>query len=203
VETTLRTASQSWHSSCPVSGVTMFFQSLFFLPLAADAAAVVLSARGHDLFWLYPLLAAPGSLVGGAVTFWIGQKIGEKSLENWVSQRRLERIRQTIKNKGAIVLAVPSILPPPFPLTPLILGCGAFGVNRTRFLVAFASMRLVRYGTLSVLGWFYGRRIFDLMGAESFKSLLIVFTTVALIGTIYAGYRVVKNARELLVKNTG
>jgi membrane protein YqaA with SNARE-associated domain len=182
---------------------------LFFLPLAVDAAVVILSARSHDLFWVYPLLAAPGSLVGGAVTFWVGQRIGEKSLENWVSKRRLERVRQTIKNRGAVALAIPAILPPPFPLTPIILGCGALGVNRTRFLVTFAGMRLVRYGILSVLGWLYGRRILAVLGSESFKGLVILFTAVAVIGTAYTAYRVIKNTRgrrgqsscELAVKN--
>lgn len=168
---------------------------LFFLPLAVDAAVVILSARHHDLFWVFPLLAAPGSVAGGAITFWIGQRIGEKSLENWVSKRRLERIRQTVKNKGAIALATPAILPPPFPLTPLILGCGALGVNRSRFLVTFAGMRLVRYGILSVLGWIYGRRILIILGSESFRGLMIVFTAVFLIGTAYTGYRVIKSTR--------
>jgi membrane protein YqaA with SNARE-associated domain len=176
--------------------MTALDSSMFFLlPLAVDAAVVILSAGNHDLFWVYPLLAVPGSLVGGAVTFWIGQRIGEKSLENWVSKRGLERVRQTIRNRGAIALAIPAILPPPFPLTPLILGCGALGVNRTRFLVTFAGMRLIRYGMLSVLAWVYGRRILAILGSGSFKGLMIVFIAAALLGIAYTAYRVIKNTR--------
>jgi len=168
---------------------------LFFLPMAVDAAVVILSARHHHLLWAYPLLATLGSLVGGAITFWIGERIGEKSLEHWVPTRKLERIRHTIKNKGAVALALPAILPPPFPLTPLILGCGALCVNRTRFLVTFAGMRLVRYGILSTLGWLYGRRILVVLESDAFRGVILAFTVIALIGTAYTGYRVIKNAR--------
>jgi membrane protein YqaA with SNARE-associated domain len=168
---------------------------LFFLPVAVDAAVVILSARHHDLFWAYPLLATIGSLVGGAVTFWVGERIGEKSLENWVPARKLERIRKTIRNKGAVALAVPAILPPPFPLTPLILGCGALCVNRTRFLVTFAGMRLIRYGILATLGWLYGRRILLVLESGAFKGVVVFLTVLALIGTVYTSYRVITNAR--------
>ena len=47
---------------------------LFFLPFGVDAVVIYLAARDRDLFWIYPLLATAGSLVGAALTYWIGRE---------------------------------------------------------------------------------------------------------------------------------
>ena len=56
-----------------------FLDATFFftLPLWIDAVIVVLAARRGLFFWLTPLLATGGSLLGAALTYWTGQKIGE------------------------------------------------------------------------------------------------------------------------------
>ena len=168
---------------------------LFFLPIAVDAAVVILSALHHDTFWAFPLLATVGSLIGASVTFWIGCKIGENSLEHWVSKRRLERVRCKIKNKGAVALAVPALMPPPFPLTPFILACGAFSVSKPRFFVMFGLMRIVRFGVVSILGWIYGRRILTVLESNIFKGIMAVLIVAALVGTAYSTYRVIASTR--------
>src|SRR3954471_10185817 len=111
---------------------------LFFLPLGIDTVVIYLAARNRDLFWVYPLLATTGSLAGAAVTFWIGVKGGEHGLERLVSGKRLERMRCKVRDSGAIALAVPALMPPPFPLTPFILTCGALAGNRWGVFVRFA-----------------------------------------------------------------
>ena len=55
---------------------------IFFLPLGIDFVVIILSARKPELFWLYALLATAGALVGAAVTYWIGRKIGEHAVRS-------------------------------------------------------------------------------------------------------------------------
>src|SRR5262245_62050932 len=85
---------------------TLDSSMLFFLPVAVDAAVIILSARYSEMFWVFPILATTGSVVGASITFWTGRKIGENSLEIWVPKARLQRIRSKLKDKGAIALAV-------------------------------------------------------------------------------------------------
>src|SRR6187401_1212474 len=85
---------------------------LFFLPFGIDAVVIYLSARNHDLFWLYALLAAAGSLTGAAVAFLSGEEAGGHGLERLVSAKRLERMRCKVRDSGAIAMAVPALLPP-------------------------------------------------------------------------------------------
>jgi len=156
---------------------------LFFLPFGIDAVVIYLSARNHDLFWLYALLAAAGSLTGAAVTFWIGEKAGEHGLERLVSAKRLERMRCKVRDSGAIAMAVPALLPPPFPLTPFILTCGALAMNRWRFFMTFGAMRLLRFGAEATLARVYGRGILRVLQSDGFQLVITGFVVLAVIGT--------------------
>ena len=49
----------------------------FFVPFGTDAVVIYLCARNRSLFWLYPLLTAAGSVVGAAVAYALGVKIGD------------------------------------------------------------------------------------------------------------------------------
>jgi len=129
---------------------------LVFLPFGIDTLVIYLAARNEGLFWLYPVLATAGSLAGATLTFWIGRKVGAAGLERLVPKRRLERIRNRVKGGGAVALAVPALLPPPFPLTPFILACGALDVDRRRFFVTFGTVRIARFGLERVVS---GRRL--------------------------------------------
>jgi membrane protein YqaA with SNARE-associated domain len=175
---------------------------LFFLPAAVDTAVVILSARYNEMFWIFPLLAATGSVIGASVTFWIGCKIGESSLEYWVSKKRLERVRSKIKSKGAIALAIPALMPPPFPLTPFILACGALSVSTKRFFVTLGLMRLLRFGIVSVLGWVYGRRILGVLESDIFEGIIAFLILIALAGTAYTAYRVIVTTRTYRSKRS-
>jgi membrane protein YqaA with SNARE-associated domain len=157
---------------------------LFFLPFGIDALVIYLAARNKDLFWMYPLLATAGSLAGAAVTFWIGKKAGEVGLERLVSRKRLERMRGKVKDSGAIAMAVPAMLPPPFPLTPFILTCGALKVDWWRFFLTFGAVRLVRFGAEAVLAVVYGRRVLRILQSDAFQMVVGGFVIVALVGTV-------------------
>lgn len=160
---------------------------LFFLPFGVDALVIFLAARDEKLFWLYPLLATAGSLAGAAVTFWVGQKAGEVGIERLVRPSRLQRLRCKVEEKGAIAMAVPALLPPPFPLTPFILTCGALQVNRTRFFVMFGAMRLMRFGAEAALARVYGRGVLTVLRSEAFQTAVTAFVVVAVLGTIASG----------------
>jgi membrane protein YqaA with SNARE-associated domain len=168
---------------------------VFFMPFGVDALVIYLAARDEHLFWLYPILAAAGSLVGAAITFWIGHKAGDVGLTRLVSKRRLERLRCQVRDKGAMALAVPAIMPPPFPLTPLVLTCGALKVDARRFFTTFAAMRLVRFGVGAVLARIYGRGILRVLESDTFRGVVIGFIVLAVVGTIVSGFLVWRNTQ--------
>jgi membrane protein YqaA with SNARE-associated domain len=157
---------------------------LFFLPFGIDALVIYLAASNETLFWAYPLLATAGSLTGAALTFWIGKKGGEAGLHRFLPERRIERIQHRVRNRGAIAMAVPAILPPPFPFTPFILTCGALEVDRWRFFGTLATVRLLRFGTEALFARTYGSGILRVLQSDTFRMIVFGFVLVAVVGTI-------------------
>jgi len=168
---------------------------LFFMPAAVDTAVVVMSARYRNWFWLYPILAMSGSLAGAAFTFALGRKVGEPGLKRWISERRLKKIRTKIETRGVVAMGMAAVLPPPFPLTPFVLASGALGLNRRKFFLTLAAMRLVRFGTESLLALAYGRRILTWLNSDSFQYALAGLIVLALVGSTVTLFEVVRNVK--------
>ena len=168
---------------------------VFFLPFGVDALVIYLAARNGMWFWLYPLLATAGSVTGTAVTFWVGQKIGEIGLERIVPERQLARLRNRLQKRGAVAMAFAAILPPPFPLTPFVLTCGALEVDRWIFFGTFAAVRLLRFGSEAALARVYGRGVLRLIESQGFQHVIEGFIVIALIGTLVSAVMLWRQTR--------
>jgi membrane protein YqaA with SNARE-associated domain len=151
----------------------------FTLPLGIDAVVVIMAARSGAYFFLTPILATIGSLVGAAVTYWTGMKIGEAGLEHFCSPKRLERIRTRL-NGSAVTLAVLDLVPPPFPFSVFVLGAGAVKADRRKFFGTLAVVRLLRFGTEAVLGLRYGRYALRWIESETVERIVAVLVVLAI-----------------------
>jgi membrane protein YqaA with SNARE-associated domain len=171
--------------------------TLFFsLPFGIDAAVVLLSARLHAAAWIVPLLATAGSIVGAWLTFWMGQQIGEKGLDRFVDERRLDKVRDKIRKSGAFTLAVLDFIPPPFPFTAFVLAAGALEVRRATFFVTLAVVRIVRFGAETALAVHYGSSILGWMNSDLFHDVVFVFTVLALLLTVLSAVKLVRSTRD-------
>lgn len=168
---------------------------VFFMPFGVDALVIYLAARDENFFWIYPLLATAGSLAGAAMTFWVGHKAGEMGLDRLVPTRRLERLRCRVRESGALALAVPAVFPPPFPLTPLVLTCGALNVNPRLFFSMFAAMRLLRFSVGALLARVYGRGILRVFQSDTFQMVAVAFVAVAILGTLVSAVILWRNTQ--------
>ena len=171
---------------------------VFYLPMAVEGAVVILTARHRDLAWLFPILAAMGSTAGAVVTFIIGRKIGEEGLNRWIPDKGLRAIQQKLKEKGALPLATTALLPPPFPLSPILLACGALKVKASSFLIAFGVARLIRFSIVGVFAWLYGDWIVRVVNSAAFRTAVIIFVVIAIAGTVYSIYRIRHHARKAI-----
>ena len=169
---------------------------VFFLPFGIDALVIYLSARHGMFFWIYPLLATSGSVTGAAITYWVGRKAGELGLERLVPSHRFERFRGRVQKQGAVAMASAALLPPPFPLTPFVLTCGALEVDRRIFFTMFALMRLIRFGSEAALARVYGRGVLRMLESEQFQMVIIGFIVMAVLGTTVSAIVFWRNTRQ-------
>jgi membrane protein YqaA with SNARE-associated domain len=169
---------------------------VFFLPFGVDALVIYLCARSGMVFWIYPLLAAAGSVTGAAVTYWVGRKVGQMGLEHFVPSHRFERFRRRVQKQGASAMALAALLPPPFPLTPFVLTCGALEIDRWTFLSTFGLMRLIRFGAEAALARVYGRGVLRLIESQPFQLVVAGFIIVAVAGTLVSAILLWRNVRQ-------
>lgn len=168
---------------------------IFFLPLGIDVVVILMAARKPDLFWLYAILAASGSAIGAAGTFWLGHEAGEHGLSRFVSNSRLQSIKRQV-NRGAPLVGALAIIPPPFPFTAFVLSSGALGVSARLFFPAMFVARLVQYGLEGALAAKYGRHIVRWMRTPAFKMVVSFIIGLAVIGTVVSAIAVIRASRK-------
>ena len=170
--------------------------TLFFsLPFGIDAAVIILAARLAALWWIAALLATAGSVAGAALTFWMGIKVGEQGLERWVPARRLERIRQRVRTRGAIALAVLDLIPPPFPFTPFVLAAGALEVRTRTFFATLTACRIFRFGVEAALAATYGQGVMRMLDSDLFHDIVMFFVVIAIGLTILSFVKILRMSR--------
>jgi membrane protein YqaA with SNARE-associated domain len=145
---------------------------------------VYLCARNPSLFWLYPLLTAAGSVVGAAVTYLIGVKIGDDGLTRFVSKRRLEGLRSRVRTIGAFTMGLLGLLPPPFPLTAFVITSGALKVGMRRFLLVFGASRVIRFGIEGILARRYGASVLPMLESDLAQQIIGALVAVSILGTV-------------------
>ena len=170
--------------------------TLFFsLPFGIDTAVVILAAELRGTAWVVPLLATAGSVAGAGLTYWMGSKIGEKSLDRFVPPGRLKKIRRRVQSSGAVALAVLDLIPPPFPFTPFVLAAGALEVNPVTFFVTLTICRIFRFGAEAWLAVRYGRRILRWLESDIFHDIVGACLLFALIATVWSIVQVIRSTR--------
>ena len=166
--------------------VAMVDSSVIPLPLPGSTDLLLLwLVSHHGNPWLLAASAIAGSILGGYTCWSTGRKGGEAALQRYVRARLLKRVSRWMEKRAILSVFLPSLLPPPFPLSPFLLAAGALGVSRNRFLAVFSAARSLRYGLIAWVGVEYGRRVVRLWSATLEKwsaPLLWSFAAMALIG---------------------
>jgi membrane protein YqaA with SNARE-associated domain len=147
--------------------------SIVPVPGSMDFATILLSARDKHLWLYYAAMAAAGSVFGGFLTYRLARKGGKEALAKRLPKRRVDKVLKTFERWGFAAIAVPALLPPPFPLVPFVIAAGAMQYSLPKFLTAMTIGRLVRYTVLAYLGATYGRHILSLFSRHAYATAFI------------------------------
>ena len=142
--------------------------SFLVLPFGNDLLLIALVSSNRDsLVWIaYVVVSAIGSLVGVFVVDLIMRKAGEKGLERFVSQRKIEKLKSKIENKAGITVFIATLIPPPFPFTPAVMTASALQTPRGKLLSAVFFGRLLRFGIEAVLALYFGRKLIAFINSD-------------------------------------
>ena len=142
--------------------------SFLVLPFGNDLLLIALvSSNRESLMWIaYVLVSAVGSVLGVFVIDLLMRKAGEKGLERFVSERKVERWKKKLENKLGITVFVATLLPPPFPFTPVIMTASALQCSRQKLLGAVFVGRLIRFAVEAILALYFGRQLIAYINSD-------------------------------------
>ena len=121
------------------------------IPVPMDAVLAVWIWKDQSHFWLYAIMAAAGSAIGGLLPYGLGRAGGELFLLKRINRARFEAMRNRFEEQEFWAMAIPSMLPPPTPWKACVFAAGVFEMRVGLFMLSVFTGRLVRWLVLSLL----------------------------------------------------
>jgi membrane protein YqaA with SNARE-associated domain len=142
--------------------------SFLVLPFGNDLLLIALVSSHRDsLIWIvYVLVSAIGSVIGVLVVDLLMRKAGEKGLERFVSEQKVEKLKAKLENKTGITIFIATLIPPPFPFTTAVMTASALQTPRGKLLTAVFFGRLLRFGAVAVLALYFGRQVIRFIDSD-------------------------------------
>ena len=157
--------------------------------------ALVSSRRSALSATGYVIASVIGSVLGVFVIDSLMRKTGEKGLERFVSGKKLDRLKQKLENKAWLTVFIATLIPPPFPFTPVIMTASALQCSRGSLLAAVAVGRLIRFTVEAVLAMYFGRRVIAILNSPALSYFVYALIVVAVIGSVLSVIKWLKPAQ--------
>lgn len=160
--------------------------SFLFLPFGNDLLIIALiSADRNGLGWIfYVLVSAIGSVLGALMIDVLMRKAGEKGLERVVGEKTLQRLRGRMEEKAGLTIFMATVMPPPFPFTPVVMTAAALQYPRGNLLGIIFGARLVRYSVEAVLAIYFGRRVIAYLNSPIIVYIIYGLIVFAIVGSV-------------------
>ena len=148
-----------------------------------DVLTIWLAARHREPWPYYAFMATLGAVLGGYITYALARKGGKEAMERRLSKRKAKQVSKTFGRWGFFAVAIPALMPPPFPFLPFLLVAGAMQYSPKKFLGALTLGRGVRYSIGAYLGFHYGRHILRFFN-QYYKPAMAILIGLAVIGAV-------------------
>ena len=195
-----RIAALLFHFGGPGLLVLGIMDSSFLtMPLGNDLLVVALSASHHTRMPYYVLMATVGSVLGCLMDDWISRK-GEQGIKKHVESKRLDYVERQVARRAWAALLMASLMPPPFPFTPVVVGAAAFEYPRKKLLGIVGVGRVIRFTAEGALAIHYGPSILSLAQSRTLEHVIIALIVISIAASTISIYRWVKKSGQ---KNIG
>jgi membrane protein YqaA with SNARE-associated domain len=155
-----------------LAAIAVLDSSSIPVPMDAILALYIWNDKSH--FWLYCMIAAVGSAIGGLLPYGLGRAGGELFLLKRVDRARFEALRDRFQRQEFLAVMIPSMLPPPAPWKVFVFAAGVFEMKVANFLMAVIAGRLLRWITLSILVLKFGPGAADLVAHHAGVTIAVV-----------------------------
>ena len=162
--------------------------SVIPLPGSMDVFTIWLAASHRKWWFYYAFMATLGAVLGGYLTYALARKGGEETLQRKLPEKQFNKLFKKFESKGFASVMVSAMLPPPFPIVPILLAAGALQYPSKKFLGALSLGRGIRFLVVAGLGVVYGDPIVSFF-AQYYKPAVLTLIAFAVIAGILAIYQ--------------
>ena len=155
-----------------VGAIALLDSSSIPVPMDAILALYVWNDKRH--FWVYCLMAAAGSALGGLLPDGLGRAGGELFLLKRINRAKFEKMRDRFQRQEFLAVMIPSMMPPPAPWKMFIFASGVFEMRVWNFLLAVFVGRMLRWLALSLLVLKLGPGAVDLVARHAVPTVIAV-----------------------------
>lgn len=159
--------------------------SFLFLPFGNDFLLIALvSANRQGWTWLlYVAVSAVGSVIGVFIIDLLMRKAGEEGLKRFLKPKQIEKLREKMEKNAGWALFTATLLPPPFPFTPVVMAAAALQCSRKLLLITVFAGRLVRFTVEALLALYFGRQVLRILDSEIVDYFVYGFIVIAVVGS--------------------
>ena len=182
--------------------VIAFIDAAFFgIPI--DAAMVYYIAAQPQHLFIFAIMAAVGSTVGGTVPYFIGYEGGETLVEKRLGPKRFARMHALSEKYGDLALIIPALMPPGFPFKAFQLMAGVTEMRYVHYMLSVFVGRLLRFLLLGTLIIAFGPEILNFLGTAYKHHRGVTFVGLAvLVALIVALMRFTKSRGRAKAETT-
>lgn len=177
--------------------------SFLVLPFGNDLMliALVSSRRSALMSIVYVLASVAGSVLGVCVVDLLMRKTGEKGLARFVGQQKLERLKSKLETKAWVTMFVATVLPPPFPFTPVLMTASALQTPRRSLFTAVIAGRLIRFTVEAVLAMYFGRQVIVFLRSPVIEYSVYGLIAIAIVLSVISVVKWLRKPQEQRTEN--
>lgn len=159
--------------------------SFLFLPFGNDFLLIALvSSNRQGWSWVgYVLVSAVGSVIGVFIIDTLIRKAGEEGLKKFLKPNQIEKLKSKIEKNAGWALFTATVIPPPFPFTPVVMAASALQCSRRLLLSTVFFGRLVRFSIEAVLALYFGRQVLRFLESSVIDYVVYAFIAIAVVGS--------------------
>ena len=147
------------------------------MPGVKDFLLIYLSSRDPGRAWMYASGCILGTVAGSFVIYFLG-RTGARLLKKKPSDREMGRAKKWLIKNDFLTVLVASLLPPPLPFKPILLGSGALRISPLRFAGALVLGGTLRFGLEAWIGVRYG------VGGETFLKNNLIWISLGFVAIV-------------------
>lgn len=161
--------------------VISFIESIFS-PILPDLLLIPMALSTPEKAIYYSLIATTGSVLGGIIGYFVGNKYGVIAVKKFVPDQYVVKISSWLEQYGGWAIFLAALAPIPYKF--VSISSGVFRINMGVFLIASLFGRGKRFLLEGILIFYYGPRALELIKTYSntFMIGISIFIVLLVIG---------------------